>query len=255
MRLILIVSLALLGTTAGCVTSDSGPPINEGSPQEAAQANLRLGVAYFRKGDLALALEKLEKAVGQDPQLAGARSTLALVYEQLGRNDEAGVEYRKALKLEPDNAVLKNMYGAYLCRQNKIEKAIDEFLEAASDRLYPTPEAALANAGVCALRLPDLVQAEDYFRRALNARPDYAEALWQMASLSYTLERDLQARAFLERLASTTKLPADALLLGHRVETRLNDYAAAQRYADQLMSEYPDSREATQLLEAKRNGG
>ena len=226
---------------AGCVTegADRTPM---GSPEEAAAANLNLGAGYLRQGDVESALDKLQRAVDLDPKNAQAHATLALAYERIGLDEEADGHYQKALKVSGDNAVIDNMYGAYLCRNEQFAKAETFLLKAARNPRYRTPEAAYANAGVCAVRDSRLDDAEGFFRSALRINPRYVDALWNMASLSFELDRDLQARAFLERLAATTPLPSTALWLGHRLERRLGNESQALRYADELKSKFPRPR-------------
>lgn len=218
-------------------------------------ANLNLGVAYLRRGDLEAAVGKLQKAVDIDDRNTQAHVTLALAYEQIGQAEEAGRHYQRAIRLSDNDAVIDNHYGAYLCRNGRLDEAQTYLLRAARNPRYRTPEAAYTNAGICAVRGTQWDKAEEYFRSALQANPRYALALWQMASLSYQRDRDLQARAFIERLAAIGELPSNVLWLGHRVEQRLGNVKAADRYAQQLRTKFPDSSETAQLLEAQRDGG
>lgn len=239
---------------AGCVTEgkDLTP---KPSTVEASQANLNLGAAYLRQGDTESAIDRLQKSVDLDPKNPQAHATLALAYERIGLTSEADDHYEKAVRLSDENAVIDNMYGAYLCRKGEYLKAEPYLLRAARNPRYRTPEAAYANAGVCAVRDQRYDAAEEYFRSALRINARYVDALWNMASLSFELERDLQARAFLERLAAATPLPSSALWLGHQLEARLGNPREARRYADELKKNFPESAETAQLLEAERHGG
>lgn len=251
-RALVVTCMALM--FGGCVTEgDNEKP--KPSPREASMANLNLGAAYLRRGDLESAVDKLQKAVDIDDRNTQAHATLALAYEQIGQSAEADKHYQRAIRLSKNDAVIDNLYGAYLCRNGRLDEAQTYLLRAAQNPRYRTPEAAYTNAGICAVRGDEWDKAEEYFRSALQANSSYALALWQMASLSYELDRDLQARAFIERLAALGQLPSNALWLGHRVEQRLGNDRAADRYAQALKSKFPDSRETAQLLEAQRNGG
>ncbi|MFK7886018.1 MAG: type IV pilus biogenesis/stability protein PilW [Gammaproteobacteria bacterium] len=247
------VLVVLVGLT-GCITegADKTP---KPSVQEASFANLNLGAAYLRKGDLESAVAKLQKAVDQDDRNTQAHATLALAYERMGFAEEAKAHYLKAVRYSNNDPVIDNMYGAYLCRNGDLEEAQPYLLRAARNPRYRTPEAAYANAGICAVRDKRWEEGEEFFRSALRINPRYVTALWQMASLSYERDRDLQARAFIERLAERTKLPSNALYLAHRVEQRLGNRRDADRYARELKENFPESRETTQLLESQRNGG
>lgn len=244
----LAVTVLCLALATGCVSS-SGPVKREASPKEAAMTNLRLGSEYLQRGDRETALEKLSRAVEQDPDLAPAHAYLALTYEQLGQIDEADRHYRAAIRLARDDAGVQNMYAVYLCRRDRLDEADRYFRAAISIPDYATPETALTNAGVCRLKVPDAASAEDYFRKALEINPRYPDALWQMARLTHQAGRDFQTRAFLQRLSEVARLSAAALWLGYRVETALGGDKAAAEYADQLMQAYPESIEAAELNE------
>ncbi len=248
--LVLMTSLLLVG----CVT-EGGDDRPKPSAKEASLANLNLGAAYLRQGDAEGAVNKLQRAVDLDEHNAQAQATLALAYERIGRDDEADQHYRLALRHSSDDAVIDNLYGAYLCRNGRLDEAQTYLLRAANNPRYRTPEAAYTNAGICAVRNESWEEAEEFFRSALRNNPRYGDALWHMAKLSFDRDRDLQARAFIERLSSGAALPSHVLWLGHLVENRLGNRTAAKRYAQQLKSRFPESRETAQLLESERNGG
>lgn len=221
-----------------CVTTESDPV--EISLDEAAKANLQLGANYLQKGDLAMAREKLEKAVKQDPKLASARTYIAILYERLGEADLAEENYREAVRLAPNDPDVANTYGGYLCRNDKRRDGIKYFQSAAKNPLYRTPEVAYTNAAVCALGIPDPTLAETFLRQAVAANPRYREALLRLAMLSYDTDRPLQARAFLQRFHEGGLATPDSLSLGIRVETALGNQAAANEYRERLRVEFPD---------------
>lgn len=244
----LALALVLL-TLVACVTTRTGPPPREVEPEQAALTNLRLGSEYLQRGDRERALEKLLRAVEQDPDLGAAHAYLGLTYEQLGQPAEADKHYRAAVRLDGNDPAVQNMYAVYLCRHDRITQAEKHFLAAIKIPTYATPETAYTNAGVCALKIPDPERAERYFREALALNPRYADALWQMARLAHNAGRDFQARAFLQRLADVAQLPPAALWLGVQVEHRLGDERVARRYGQELLERFPESVEAQQYHE------
>jgi len=108
----------------------------------------------------------------------------------------------------------------------------------------------LTNAGVCMVQKPDIELAEGYFRRALDRRSSYAEALLQMCLLKYQQEEYLASRAFLQRFMSTSKSTAGVLYLGAQIEQKLGDDRARREYENQLVRDFPTSPEARKVLEA-----
>ncbi|MEJ2604153.1 MAG: type IV pilus biogenesis/stability protein PilW [Gammaproteobacteria bacterium] len=252
MRAVLVPMLALI--LAGCVTSHSGRPDSKGSPAEAARINYELGAEYMRQGNLELARERLERAVSQDPDLAAARSALALVYDKQGDTELADDQYRSAVRLAPDDASVQNTYAVFLCQRRRYDDAVEYFSRAAANGRYGTPAAALTNAGVCLLQKPDPVAAEGYFRRALQRNPGYNEALLQMAALSLERGNALRARAFVQRYLDQHPPSPEILWVGLRAERALGDTAAAARYAADLRERFPSSVEALTLIEGSDGG-
>ena len=236
-----------------CVPTVPGQPEKTAKDNtEAAQLNLRLGIEYLRDEELERAKNKLEHASDLDPNLALAHSYLALLNQKLGNQRQAEQLYRRAATLDAEDPVVHNFYGAFLCQTGKFARAEKHFLIAAENVLYQTREAALANAGVCAMDSGDPEKAEDYLRRALQVNPEYADALYQLAVLNHQTNHALQARAFLQRYEDKAELSADGLLLGYKIETALGDLDAAQTYAQQLKRKHPTSRAAKDLVIAER---
>ena len=78
--------------------------IAEAAPRDAAQIRTTLGALLFERGRLADALEELATAVRQDPALATAWVTRALVLDALGQPDAAREALAAALRAAPDEA-------------------------------------------------------------------------------------------------------------------------------------------------------
>lgn len=246
----LLMAVVLVLGTAGCATPPEQP--SERNLRTAAEANVQLGVGYLQQGKYDLALAKLEKAIEQDPNLASAHNVIAVLYERLNQNDLAEQHYRRALSLDPGDSGTHNNYGRFLCMRNQLREAEEQFLIALKNPLYPTPEIAHTNAGICALRVPDKAKAEEHFRRAVKVNPRYREALFELAKLNFDQERYLPARAYLQRYLDLAPRSADSLWLGVRIERKLGNKDAAASYALLLKSNFPDSEETRWLLESER---
>jgi type IV pilus assembly protein PilF len=214
---------------------------------DAAQINARLGVEYMKQGQLAIAREKIDKALQQNPRDPGTQMAAGLLYEQLREVDRAEKHYRLALKYDSDNPEAQNALGAFFCRNGQPKKGEATFLEAARNPLYRTPAVAYTNAGVCARQAGRLDEAEEYLRYAVGQRNPYPEALLQMANVSFERGNYLQARAFLERYLVTTSGTAGVLLLGYQVEMALGSQDGAREYAVRLKDRFPDSPETRTL--------
>src|SRR6266478_793468 len=79
-----VAALAVAGCSSGRQATGN---------ERAAAYNAQLGMAYLHQGDLALAKEKLERALAQNPRDANVHSALALLYESLGNPAKADSEF------------------------------------------------------------------------------------------------------------------------------------------------------------------
>lgn len=243
--------MAVLAACAG-----SGSVGQRASASDAAIANLNLGAGYLRQGNTALAIERLQRALDQDPRLVQAHSTIALAYDQSGSLAEAETHYRRATQLDPSNGVAANFYAVFLCnRQKRWADAEPYFRRAANDPNYPTPEAALTNAGVCARDAGQTNAAVENFRAALERNASYQDALLNMMELSYQEQNFLQTRAFVQRYLAAHPPTAAVLWTCFNVERELDNSAAADRCAAQLRNGFRGSDELAQLEERQRRDG
>lgn len=246
----LLTGLVLVFALSGCVTTnEDGALVKEEGPDlvEASRLNTELGVDYMRRGLHDLALEKLQRALGQDERNAEAHTAMALLQSRRGDDDAAEKHYRRALALGGDDPSIRNNFGVFLCANGDPREAEKYLLGAARDPDYRTPQAAWTNAGVCAMQLPDIEKAERYLRKALEIDPGFPDALAQMARVSLEQKQYLKARAFLQRYERVGPPTAATLWVGARTEAALGDRAAASRYESRLRSEFPESPETGQL--------
>ena len=233
------------------VTTGEKPP----TEHEAAVANVNLAAGYINQGRPELAIERLQRAIKQDPKLADAHSTIALAYDVLGSAEDAETHYKKATQLEPDNSSAANSYAVFLCKHNRWKDAEPYFKRATANLKYQTPEVAYTNAGTCALNAGERAKAEENFRAALTRNPMYADALENMLDMSYQDKNYLQARAFLQRFRDAKPATAEVLWMCFNIEDKLNNHDAANRCAAQLREGFPGSPEVAQLQNLQRANG
>lgn len=222
---------------------------------EAAAANVQLGIAYMQQGNLALAKEKLDRALKQDPRSADVHSALALLYERLGEPDKVDSHFKRALRLAPRDPEISNNYAVYLCRNGRTKEGVERFLSAARNPLYRTPEAAYTNAGVCLRSAGRFDEALENFKKALDLRPNFAEAAYQLADLHFHQGRTQEARNRVDAFLNAFRPTPELLLLGVRVANATGDKLGAERYARQLRVEFPGSEQTRALSQIHRNPG
>lgn len=239
-----LMAACLALALGGCNQTNVRP---EESKSSSAEANMELGILYMREGKKAIALELLQKAISQDPDLAEAHNAIAVLYENLGETDKADDHFRRAVSLDPKNSQAHNNYGGFLCRSQRWDDAEEHFLKAAANPLYETPEVAYTNAGICANTAKDSAKAEQYWRKALELNPRFPSALLYMARTSVNQKDYMRSRAYLQRLHEVVKPNAESLWLGIQTERALGDKNAEASYTMLLKNSFPDSPQAKQL--------
>lgn len=245
LAVIVLVSAALF--LSGCSSSKTRSE-NEAS-HRMAETQVQLGVGYMQKGDLDIALEKLQRALVTADDYVPAHSSIAILYARLGRYADADKHYKRAVALAPDNGVGYNNYGAFLCDQQRYDEAYVHFNKAAEQRLYKTPALAYENAGLCAMREQNIEAAEAAFRRALKINGKLTVSLINMANVSLQKQRYLQGRAYIQRFEEVASHSAETLWLAIEIEQGLGDGARVANLSDMLRSRFPGSVQAGQLTE------
>jgi type IV pilus assembly protein PilF len=235
---------------AGCASTHQAA-----KQHDAAAYNVQLGIDYMKQGDLARAKEKLDKALTQNPDSPEVHSARADLFEHLGDAAKADAEFRTALHLAPNDPRMLNNYAIYLCQNGRTDDGVKRFLEAAHNALYATPELAYTNAGVCQRAAKRDDDARTNFTRALQVKPDFAEAEFQLATLQFDHGELAPAHAGIDAFIGSYPATADLLLLGVRVARAQGDRLAAQRYARKLQLDFPGTDQARALAALDHNPG
>lgn len=248
-RVMSVVLLAVVVALAGCTSP--AQRLSDGNMRKASDLNAQLGAQYLSNGDLALAKEKLDKALRQDPDNVDAHATYALLSMRLNKPDDAREHFETALDERPEDPQLLNNYGTFLCEQGDFEAGIERFLSAAENPLYETPAYAYANAGRCAERAGRTEEAREYLRQALSADGRMGTALYDLASLEYAQGRMTSAKRYIDRYHEVATPAPESLWLAVRIERRLGNARAADEHGKRLLRKYPDSRQAERFLETR----
>ena len=246
-KIILGVICCVLSTA--CVSTTTGTMAPEGDDIDAAEQNYQLGARYYQNGQYELARDRLILSIELDPRRAISYSTLGLTYEALDNVRLATESYEKAVRAEPRNIDVLNTYAVFLCKQKDFDGAQKHFRRAADHPENDNAEITLTNAGICMTQKPDLAAAEGYFRKALDSKTNYADALLQLCLLKFHEQDYLSSRAFLQRYISSNKTTAGVLFLGAQIEGKLGDERARTDFVNRLLREFPTSSEARKVLE------
>ncbi|MFN0164546.1 MAG: type IV pilus biogenesis/stability protein PilW [Burkholderiales bacterium] len=268
---VLVFCAALLGGCAAGSGSSEGmmpggaPPqrtqTQEGSQRsaqaggidkpEVARIRTELAFNYFQNGQLAIALEEVRAAIAADPNNASAFNILGLINMDLGDNPRAEEAFRRSLQIAPNDSDLLNNYGWFLCQTKRERESIDRFLAALKNPLYPSPDKAYLNAGICSQRLGNDGAAEDYYRKAFSLNPGNPSVLMRMSDLYFRRGLLDEARFYVDRFNRAFEATAESLWLALRIERRAGDRAAESSFAAQLRRRYPSSQEYLLMQQGK----
>jgi type IV pilus assembly protein PilF len=217
-----------------------------------AEANFKLGVGYMQSGHYDVAAEKLLKALQYEDDYPEAHNAIAVLYEEIREYGPADEHYRRAIDLKPDYTLARLNYARFLCLREpaRTTEGENEFQNIIADPNNAGANAAEAYAGlaICARQRNDPVQAETWLRQALDINPNNTSALFELARLSQTQNKTLQARAFLQRYHSQSRPTPQSLWLGITIESSQDGDPLLRRdYSALLVAQYPNSEEARRL--------
>ncbi|HWL62366.1 MAG TPA: type IV pilus biogenesis/stability protein PilW [Steroidobacteraceae bacterium] len=239
MKVAALLTLLATAALAGCVHSGGNRPVDS---LAAADANVKLGVAYMNQGKLADAKEKLERAEKQNPKSAEGQFALAELYGRLEQPREAERRYRNAINLAPDKLEIVNGYAVFLCSSGEVDRGITEFERLVNNPLYGRQAVAASNAGLCLRDNKRLGDSVRYFEMALAKQPDYVDAVVYLADTQIELGKPELARRAVDNYQSM-RSSARVLLTGVRAAVKQADCLGATGYVLRMRRDFPNSRE------------
>jgi Flp pilus assembly protein TadD len=143
------------------------------------------GIAAFEKGNFEGAKEAYLRVLKVEPNNLAALVNLGSTEYRLGNSEEAERFLRRSLQIKPDNPTAwLNLGMVYLAREEPMRA-----LAAMAQAVVHEPEDPVARnyLGVAAGRNRWFDAAESELRRAIELRPDYADAHFNLAV--FCLER------------------------------------------------------------------
>lgn len=146
---------------------------------ENAALNVSVAQILIRKRRYPEAQVRLVKAISLAPENANAHYNLAVVFEGGNEIEKAKSSYTKTLEIQPDHAQALFRLGRMAEQAQDFEKAKDYYERAAKSA--PRQPAVLTRLAVILARNgQDLTRAEALLGKAIQYRPRYAEARYQM---------------------------------------------------------------------------
>ncbi len=196
----------------------------------ALQAYLELGLGYLESGYPEQALRPLQRARQIAPTHPDVYNAWGMMFGVQGEYELAEQEFTQALERYPQDARLRNNYGAFLFTRGRIDEACAQVAISAKDPLYPQRAQAFENLGRCALMQGDLEQAKQHYNRAVKFSPLSARLWFALAQVDVKAEDFQQAMVhynYFHRLVSQgyAAHTRDTLVLGRLIAERTGNAA------------------------------
>ena len=224
--------------TAGLVL-----PSEESEARRRARVRLELASRYFDQGQTTVALEEVRLALATDPGFAEAYNLRGLIYMRLNDLQLAEENFRQALRLSPREPGSAHNYGWLLCQLGRHDQASLQFALALEHPTYVDKDKTWLAQGMCQYRAGQREQAERSFMRSYELDPANPITGYNLAQLLFERGDDERARFYVRRINNSEYANAESLWLGIKVERRLRNQQAVEQLSLQLRNRFPQSRE------------
>ena len=146
-------------------------------------------VTMLREKDYQQAIDLLEKVIAQSPGVTAPYINLGMGYQQLGKPEQAEIQFKAALELVPDHPVACNQYGLLFRKAGKFEAARKIYEQGLAR--FPDYAPLHRNLGIlCDLYLNDMENALVHYEIYSQAMPEDSRVKLWIADLRARLEKN-----------------------------------------------------------------
>jgi tetratricopeptide (TPR) repeat protein len=145
-----------------------------------ASLMLALGCATWSRTHVYANSEALWRdVIAKNPNAWSAHVNLGNAFLEVGKVQDAAVQYEEALKIEPFLAEPHNNLGTILIRSGQLPEAISHYEQALRIKLdYPE---AQNNIGLALMSAGEFEAAVQHLKAAIQLNPNYGEARYNLA--------------------------------------------------------------------------
>ncbi|MDH3283609.1 MAG: tetratricopeptide repeat protein [Acidobacteriota bacterium] len=176
--------LAALTVLPGCASP--GP---QSRAKDGPLHHYQLARMHFEQGRVPKALEELERSIELDDSLPQTHHYKGYIFWNLAEWDIAAVAFEKAISLQPYYTDSRMFLATCLENKGDIDGALAQLNEASRDRTYGAREKVYLNRAMILGRQGRLGDALSDLRSAVELKPRYYRAHFEMARVLDRLER------------------------------------------------------------------
>ena len=148
------------------------------NPQDPPPEQLQSIISLYNQGQPQKALSDVSQMLEKFPNSTALYNIAGACNAGLMKFDAAIVSYKKALKINPENAEVNNNMGNAFKSLGDLEKAVGSFKLAV--KINPDYAEAYYNMGNTLHQMGDVESALVSYKKALQIKPDFAEAYVDM---------------------------------------------------------------------------
>jgi len=205
--------------------------------------NMRLATEYLKQGMVSESVTQAEEAVKKDAKSVDARLLLGGLYSSLKLFPKAMDQYQAVLKLDANNTEAPLYIGALYSEQKENDKAVSYFQSLIKNQAYETPYLAYYYIGRVRVEQTDTKHqkmAEEAFKKALQIKPDFADAVLALGAFYTKNKQEAKALTMYKNFQSeNTPSPKIAEVLA-QIYIEKEDYGRALEQLEVLESNADD---------------
>lgn len=174
---------------SGCATQAKVQRLNQ------ASAHQKMGISYLNERKNQEALVEFQKAVELNPDDRDSHYYLGHIYTQRGMYDEAIRELKAVLRISPGDPDGHNYLGSIYGLRGEWAKAVREYQKALKDPTYANPHYTHYNLGRAYEGMGRLTDAIGEHKMAITISPAYIPSYRELAKLYINQGEFLEAAA------------------------------------------------------------
>lgn len=184
----LLAGLLAAALLTGCATE-----AQRVEKQNQIDYHYRLGMAYLEDGNFQGALVEFRNAIKLDPDSSKALFAMGHTDFKLGDYTAAQAAMEHVLKVDPDNGEAVNYLGNIYEQEGRLDDAVTQFKKAIVIPSYTTPNFAYRNLARVYRTQGKNAEAEEALNAAIRRVPEYYPARADLAKLYMDEKRWSQA--------------------------------------------------------------